>query len=282
MISSIPDASGALDFILSEPPDLVIVEKGLDAGMARLIIQSLKFNLNMGHLPILLYVPQREEANPPDWKDYPVDDFFGPSTGIGEIILRVTLALDRAERTRDANPLTHLPGNTSILKRIQQILDQGLEASVAYADLDNFKPYNDLYGFARGDEVLRMLARILVNVVGENVGREGFVGHVGGDDFVFIVPPESAETVCRLVLSGFESLIPAFFNPETLEAGCFVGTDRKGSSETFPLTALSIAVVPCRAGRFKHYGEVAAAAAQVKKAVKAIQGNAYLIDRRGA
>jgi len=198
------------------------------------------------------------------------------------VITRIDLALQRAHRVADNNPLTKLPGNSSILKTIQTMLEGDEPCAVAYVDIDNFKPYNDRYGFSRGDEVIRMVSRILVNVIQEHAGTKGFVGHVGGDDFVFIVPIDQAEDISAEILTNFSALIPLFLDEEDMEAGCFTSKDRLGNIKTFPLTSLSIAVVPCEPGRYSHYGEVASTAAALKKEVKALSGNNYLIDRRAS
>ncbi|NDY42197.1 diguanylate cyclase [Dissulfurirhabdus thermomarina] len=276
------DLARALDNILNDPPDLLMLEKGLAEGVELDIIRSLKENLQLAFLPILLVVERMELAVGLDWDAYAVDDILSAKATVEEVIARVELALARMRRVADNNPLTKLPGNSSILKTIQGVLDAGAPMAVGYVDIDNFKPYNDRYGFSRGDEVIRMLARILVNVVDEAAGEDGFVGHVGGDDFVFVVPLEAAERVCRETIRNFDRLIPLFLDEPDLEAGCFVAADRRGNRCEFPLTSVSIAVVVNADGRYSHYGEVAAVAAQLKKKVKAETGSAYLVDRRVA
>ncbi len=275
-----PDMARALEGLLNDPPDLLIIQRDLPQHLDRDVIQALKNNLQLALLPILLVIDDKDLTGGIDWNQYPVDDLISVHSPIEEVLTRVELALARMHRVADNNPLTMLPGNSSILKTIQGFLERGLERAVAYVDIDNFKPYNDRYGFSRGDEVIRMVARVLVNVIQESSGPDGFVGHVGGDDFVFAVPLEKAEEVCEEILRNFSALISLFLDEEDLEAGCFISTDRQGDRRTFPLTSLSIAVIPCEKGRFSHYGEVAAVAAQVKKKVKSMPGNNYLIDRR--
>lgn len=274
------DLSRTLENLLNDPPDILVIQRNLSQGLDKLVIQALKNNLQLVLFPILLVISERDLATGIDWNDYPVDDLISDQATLDEIIMRIDLALARSHRVADNNPLTRLPGNSSILKNIQGILDAGPPKAVAYVDIDNFKPYNDRYGFARGDEVIRMVARVLVNVVQEKVGTEGFVGHVGGDDFVFTTPAEAIEAVCQQIIKNFSALIPLFLDEEELEAGCFAGVDRKGRRQSFPLTSVSIAVVLCTGGRYRHYGEVAAVAAQLKKQVKKLAGSNYFIDRR--
>ncbi len=276
------DVAKALEAILSDPPDLLIIEKGLERSLDREVISALKNNLQLALMPIILVVSERDIATGLDWDSYQVDDIVSSQATVEELLTRIELSLARSHRVADNNPLTKLPGNSSILKSIQNMLDQGQGHAVCYVDIDNFKPYNDKYGFSRGDEVIRMVGRILVNVVQEHCGNEGFVGHVGGDDFVFHVPKEEAEPVCQDVIKSFSALIPLFLDEEDLEKGYFTSKDRQGNTRTFPLTSLSIAVVPCEKGRYSHYGEVAATAARLKKKVKALDGSNYFIDRRSA
>jgi len=276
------DVAKALEAILSDPPDILIIEKGLDRSLDREVISALKNNLQLALMPILLVVSERDIATGLDWNCYSVDDIVSNQATVEELLTRIELSLARSHRVADNNPLTKLPGNSSILKSIQNMLDEKKAHAVCYVDIDNFKPYNDKYGFSRGDEVIRMVGRILVNVVQEHCGNSGFVGHVGGDDFVFHVPIEKCEKVCQDVISNFSALIPLFLDEEDIERGFFTSRDRQGETREFPLTTLSIAVVPCEPGRYDHYGEVAATAAKLKKKVKALEGSNYFIDRRKA
>ncbi len=271
----------AMDELLADPPDLVIIQKDLPNDLSKGVIQTIKNDLQMALMPVILVVSEQDlMAGGLDWNIYPVDDIIDLDAKIEELITRIELALARTHRVADNNPLTKLPGNSSILKNIQEVINSKAAKSVGYVDIDNFKPYNDRYGFARGDEVIRMVARVLVNVVKEFCGNDGFVGHIGGDDFVFIVPTNKVEAVCKNIIKHFDSLITVFLDEDDLKAGCFVSKDRKGRIQRFPLTSLSIAVVPLDGDRFKHYGEVTVVAAQVKKKVKQFPGSNFLIDRR--
>ncbi len=268
----------AAETILTHPPHLLIIQYDLDKRLVYDLITALKNNLYLAFLPIILVLPPG--IHHIDWESYPVDDFVKKDVSIEELTARVELAFARSHRLADNNPLTGLPGNTSILKFIQEKLDHGEEVAIAYVDLDHFKPFNDRYGFARGDEILRVLARLLVNIVGIKAGACGFVGHIGGDDFVFICPKDLVEPICREIIENFERLIPNFLDEQDLAKGCFISKDREGRVCKFPFPTISIAVVVNDGGRFKHYGEVASVAAQLKNYVKKISGSNFFIDRR--
>ncbi|MGB9712820.1 MAG: diguanylate cyclase [Dissulfurimicrobium sp.] len=275
------DVQAAVEDIVNDPPDLLIMQKGLPNDLDKTVIQALKDSLQLALLPIILCISRQDLTSGMDWGEYRVDDIIFTDASLREINARIGLALERTKRVADNNPLTKLPGNSSILRYIQEVLDARLSVAISYVDIDNFKPYNDLYGFSRGDEVIRMVARILVNAVREMAGAKGFVGHIGGDDFVFSTPIEIVRDVCEKIIDDFSALIPLFLDEKDIDAGCFVGIDRRGEKVTFPLTSLSIAVVRCMPGRYSHYGEVAETAAQLKHKVKGMPGSVYLIDRRG-
>jgi len=271
----------AVAVILDDPPDLLLVEKGFAGDGDTQLIRAVNACLQKANIPVLLAVERQELVTELDWQCYPVDDLLLTPFTPQELLARLTLAEARMVRVFDNNPLSRLPGNTSIIRAIQHTLESGRDAAICYVDIDNFKPYNDRYGFARGDEVILMVARIVVNVI-EEMAREGsFVGHVGGDDYVFIVDADKAEAVCARIIKNFEQVRNMFLSPEDIAAGGFVGKDRQDRETRFGLLSLSIAVVTTGGGKFRHYGEVSAAASQVKHYVKKLEGSNYLIDRRG-
>jgi len=265
--------------VLFNLPDLLLVTESLKPELVHDLVFALKCDLSLATLPIILIV-EPGKLRHIRWQDYFVDDFLCEGASEEEVVSRVELAFVRAERLADNNPLTGLPGNTSILRKIEEVIRSEEKWAVGYVDLDNFKPFNDAYGFSRGDEVIRMLARILVTTVELYAGPRGFVGHIGGDDFVFVVPLEVAEKVAREVIQKFDQLIVNFVDPADRERGCLITTDRQGVLCRMPWPSVSIALVPVWKDRFHHYGEVAAVAAQLKHYVKKVPGSTYLVDRR--
>ncbi|OGQ99779.1 MAG: diguanylate cyclase response regulator [Deltaproteobacteria bacterium RIFOXYD12_FULL_50_9] len=270
----------AVSQILEDPPDFLIVESGFDGKGDVELIRTAKSCLQKTNMPIFLIAPE-PLAIRLDWQQYPVDDIIVPPFSSAILLARISLAEARMNRVFDNNPLSKLPGNTSILRAIQKTIISQEGYGICYLDLDNFKPYNDHYGFFRGDEVLIMTARLIVNVVDE-YGREGsFVGHVGGDDFVFIVREERIKAVCEKLLGNFETVKNMFIDKADIAAGGIFGKDRQGRKERFDLLSISIAVVVNSSTRkFKHYGEVSEAASQLKSYVKSLMGSNYVIDRR--
>ena len=181
---------------------------------------------------------------------------------------------------RRVSPLTGLPGNVQIHAELKKRILRKEPFSVLYLDLDNFKAYNDVYGFLKGDEIIEFTAETIVNMVHSNELENTFVGHIGGDDFVAIVPGTNCEELCQNILSYFDSNVGKFFTPEDLEKGYIEVANRKGVIEQFPLTSLSIGVVEADKGRFKNILEIGEVGAQVKHVAKTIMGSSYAIDRR--
>ena len=272
----------ALDVIYSDPPDLIIVDELLHEEDWKALCHRIKGDTVFGHLPIVL-VLHGEGLDPViDWNQLPVDDYLNKPLMPSEILSRFALIFARATRVRDANPLTRLPGNYSITKEIDDCIHRAQPFSIAYADLDNFKSYNDKYGFLRGDEIIKITARIVTNSVRRLRLPHAFVGHVGGDDFVFIVPPERMEGVCREIIAHFDLVVGDFYDEDDRRRGFIESKNRKGEEETFPFVSLSIAVVTNEYRPIRHIGQVSAIAAEVKKHVKSMSGSNYYKDKRGS
>jgi PleD family two-component response regulator len=180
----------------------------------------------------------------------------------------------------DNNPLTHLPGNNTIVQMIQQAVDQGDDVAVLYTDLDNFKAYNDAYGFNDGDDVILFNAETLQTVLRVVCGGEGFLGHVGGDDFVMLLPADRLQEAGREIAARFDRGVPAFYRDEDIERGWIEAEDRLGNRTRFPLMSISMGAVLLSQRPFRLHVEVAEVCAEVKHKAKSIPGSNLFIDRR--
>ena len=180
----------------------------------------------------------------------------------------------------DASPLTRLPGNFAIERVLDERLKRGEKFAFCYADLDNFKPFGDHYGYAKGSELLRITGDLIYAAVKAHGDADGFVGHVGGDDFVMVVSTERAAPVCEAVIQSFDAEVVKHFSPEDLKAGGIKGCDRYGVHRFFPVTTISIAVIICGGDEYASAVDIARAAAEVKDSVKETPGSSYLISRQ--
>ncbi len=267
-------SSTALGAFYSDPPDLIIVDFSSPCTGCREMLLTVRSDSFFSPIPIIGIFPISAEQE--SWTDFPLDDFISQPISFSELFSRITLSLTRIKRIFDNNPLTRLPGNTSIQRAIEESM--GWPLAVCYVDINHFKPYNDVYGFSHGDEVIRMLARIISNTVREAGG--GFCGHVGGDDFVFIVPRERAEQVCKTVIAHFDQIVQTLFDEPTKQKGYYLAHNRKGEEEHIPLLAVSIAIVPMDYSGITHAARVAEVAADLKKLAKQNNGSSYVTERR--
>jgi len=272
----------AIEHLFNDPPDLLVVDNRLSDIPGREVANLVKSENVYRQLPVVMCVDPVDVEEPWNWNTIEVDDFLVRPFNPSEVRDRINLTLCRAMRALDANPLSKLPGNTSIIQRIQQLIDSGEDFALAYCDLDYFKSYNDKYGFSRGDEVLMMSARLIVNTIRSYQGVHSFVGHVGGDDFVFILPPDKVEGACKRIIAAFDDIVPHFYDPEDRQRGNITSVDREGNTKVFPLMAISLAVVVNTDGQIQHYGEVSSIAMGLKKKAKEDPKSSYVIDQRKA
>jgi GGDEF domain-containing protein len=272
--------TSALEFLFSDPPDLLVVDDRLPDLAGTELIRLIKSENVYRQLPVVLCLAGEKPLEDVDFSTLEIDDFLvkplSPAVAKGRLIL----AYHRSTRELDASPLTKLPGNTSIIHKIQDLIDRREDFALAYIDLDHFKSFNDKYGFSRGDEVLLMTARVIVNSIRGFMGASTFVGHVGGDDFVFIVPPDKAESACQQIIDNFDSIVPHFYDQEDRTRGAIHSVDRQGLAQVFPLMAISIAVVINRDGRLKHFGEASQIVMNLKKEAKKNPKSCYVLDKR--
>lgn len=207
-------------------------------------------------------------------KNKPVDKIAGLKLGadeyvtkpfdVEELITRVDSILKRTGHILSANPLTELPGNISIMQDVHQRLKNKEKFAFIYLDIDNFKAYNDKYGFEKGDEVIKFTAGIMK----QGIGGDDFVGHIGGDDFILICNAEKSEIICQEIVDLFDKKIPQFYDIKDRERGFIIEKDRRGKIQEFPLMTLSIGITTNESEEMNHYGKIVEAATEMKKYAK--------------
>ena len=193
---------------------------------------------------------------------------------------RLETLLRRSDRDTMVHPSTRLPGAVEIEAEISRLLEANARFAVCYADLDHFKEFNDRYSYHEGDRVIRILARILHDVVTGISPDDSFVGHIGGDDFIFIVPPSAVTEACSEIVSIFDALAPFQYSEHDRRAGYFFGKDRRGQLHRVPLMTVSIGVVTNERRHFTHAAQVSELATEMKSYAKTLPGSVFTIDRR--
>lgn len=232
------------------------------------------------NLPIIMLTALDETESVVKGLRTGADDYMIKPFEIEELLARVEIHLRRSERDINVNPLTNLPGNPQIERVIIDRIAQRVPMAVMYIDLTNFKPYNDEYGWLKGDLVIKMLAQHIITVLREWGSKSDFVGHIGGDDFIVVSVPERAEKIGAEITSRFDASIRRFYREEDRARGYIQTLDRQGKPFRAPLVTVSIAIVTNKYRPFEHLGQVAAMAADVKKYVKSLPGSHYAFDRR--
>ena len=208
------------------------------------------------------------------------DEVLTPVFGAEEQRARLDVLLTRTERDVSVHPSTRLPGTNEIEREIKRRMESGQLFAVCYADLDNFKEYNDRYSYNDGDRVIFVLSRILHDVVKGTCGANGFVGHIGGDDFILVLPLEMVAPCASEIINVFDTLILFQYSEQDRRAGYFFGKDRRGQLHKVPFMTLSIGVVTNERRRFTHPAQVSELATEMKSYAKTLPGSVFVVDRR--
>lgn len=212
--------------------------------------------------------------------DAGADEVLSPATPASEGRVRLDAMLRSAERDVRVHPSTRLPGAPEIEGEITRRIALDEPFAVCYADLDHFKEYNDRYSYFEGDRVIRLLARILHDVVRGICPDDGFVGHIGGDDFIFVVPLRDAREISQEIITIFDALVPYQYSEQDRKAGYFFGKDRRGQLHRVPLMTLSIGIVTNERRTFAHAAQVSELATEMKSYAKTLPGSLFVVDRR--
>jgi diguanylate cyclase (GGDEF)-like protein len=208
------------------------------------------------------------------------DDYIVKPFQAKQLLAHVEAVLRRREIGIDANPLTRLPGNTSILRRLERLIGSQEPFAALYTDLNDFKGYNDRYGFLKGDEVIKFTAQCLLDANQKVSQGRDFVGHVGGDDFVLVTTPDRMWPLAESVIQVFDQGIRQFYTPEDAEKGYIETVDRQEKPVRHRVIGIAIAVVTNLKRKILQVGEVSQIAAELKHHVKSLGGSRFMVDRR--
>ena len=267
-----------IDIALKSIPSLIIInEDAIDRDVIE-ICRRIRKDENNTITPVIVVSSNGSREHRMKILNESIEYFIKKPVDEGYLYYTVKNLSRLLSTNRRMSPLTGLPGNVQIQAELKKCLLKNEDFSVLYFDLDNFKAYNDSYGFLKGDEIIKFTANIITNSI-HNFGG-GFVGHIGGDDFIAIVESIDVERICKEIIFYFDHSIKKFYTDKDAEEGYIEIENRKGMIEKFPLTSISIAVVVAEKGRFNNILEIGDVSAQIKHAVKSVMGSSYAIDRR--
>jgi GGDEF domain-containing protein len=278
-IVQVHEMGNLMALALRSRPRVVVFDARQSAGMVFDVLRHLKADSYTGVVPAAVVTSGDFSL---------IDAAFGAGADevvhlqqpAGERHVRLDAMLRRSDRDLYVHPSTRLPGAVEIEAEIGRRLALGVPFATCYADLDHFKEFNDRYSYYEGDRVIRILAQILHDVVKGVCFENGFIGHIGGDDFIFIIPLPFVEVVCGEIVSVFDTLIPYQYSEEDRRAGYFFGKDRRGQLHRVPLMTVSIGVVTNERRFFTHAAQVSALATEMKSYAKTLSGSVFSIDRR--
>ena len=270
----------ALDKVQQVMPDLIITDYMMPVMNGREFANALKKDILLRNIPVIMLTGKGEVKDRVEGIEAGADDYLVKPFDPDELLARIKMILRRTERSLDANPLTHLPGNTSIIEELQKNINQKNIFAVGYADLDKFKAYNDYYGFEKGDEVIRTVARVIIAAVRSVAGDNAFVGHIGGDDFVFIADDNLMDTIAQKIVQEFDKKVPSFYTEEDFQTGRIISKDRQGKEQNFGLLSVSIAIVGSAPQQIKHVAQISEIGAELKQYAKSLEGSNFVRDKR--
>ena len=276
---SVPE--NELGTVLKNIPSLIIInEDSLEKQNAIEICRIIKKDDDNSITPIIVLSSQKEHEHRIELLNLGIIHYIKHPIDEEYLYYTIQNILKLIYINRRVSPLTGLPGNVQIQAEIKKHFVSNKTFAMIYLDLDNFKAYNDLYGFLKGDEIIKFTAKTIIKNIHSATYDESFVGHIGGDDFVAIIPEIDYDQICQNIIADFDANVLKYFTEEDIEKGFMEVENRKGVIEQFPLTSISIGVVEVKKGRFANVLEIGEAGAGVKHLAKTVQGSTYVIDRR--
>ncbi|MBL8045471.1 MAG: response regulator [Anaerolineales bacterium] len=265
------------------PPDLVICNASLPDMDGVQFCRMMLDDNRTRPVPIMLMADQAQPRQIVEALEIGADDYLCKPFDYAELVARAKAHIRRAQLKPAINPLSGLPGNLIIEQEIRRLTGPNAAPfAVLYIDLNNFKSYNDVYGFPAGDEVLRLLANVITSAVTELGNPNDLVGHVGGDDFVSLSTPDRADAVAQRIIADFDRQVPELYTPLDRRRGYITAKDRQGIIRKFPLVGVVIAIVHNEHRPITSHWEVGEIGAELKSFAKTRGGSSYVRDKRRA
>jgi diguanylate cyclase (GGDEF)-like protein len=270
----------ALEMARVHLPDVIILDVMMPGMDGYEVTRRLRAHYRTRHIPILLVTAKGEEDDKLEGFQGGANDYIVKPWSKRELLQRVVNHLDWATKQRAVNPLTGLPGGVSILAERQRRMEAGQPFAQMVLDIDFFKAFNDRYGFPRGDVAIRTVAETITRVVDEDGNPEGFVGHVGGDDFIVLTAPDNAESLAERIKEALEAEFAKLYEEEDRQRGSVRVRNRRHEFEDFPLMSVTIALASSTDFEGLHLAQLDDALTELKTLGKGMQGSVVVSERR--
>jgi diguanylate cyclase (GGDEF)-like protein len=277
---AVNDGNDAHDAAVEWRPDIILLDLMLGDTTGDQILTTLRADFRTRLIPVVFLTVRDSLQDKVEHLLAGADDYVTKPFVAEELIARLRAVMSRSTSARELSPLTGMSGNSDILREISRRLAQQERFAVLYPDIDSFKSYNDHYGFLRGDDVIKTLATIILEVLEQNFSPQHFAGHVGGDDFVVLTDPNMAETLASEITRRFDAATPALYDPVDRLQGWIESKERSGGTLRSPLVSVSIGIVNAEPGSYTSAAALAARAAEVKGVAKRMPGSKWVLDRR--
>ena len=277
---AVNDGNAAHDAAVEWRPDIILLDLMLGDTTGDQILATLRADFRTRLIPVVFLTVRDSLKDKVEHLLAGADDYVTKPFVPEELIARLRAVMSRSTTARELSPLTGMSGNSDILREISRRLAQHERFAVLYPDIDSFKSYNDHYGFLRGDDVIKTLATIILEVLEQNYSPQHFAGHVGGDDFVVLTDPNLAERLASEITHRFDTATPALYDPADRLQGWIESKERSGGTLRSPLVSVSIGIVIAEPGSYASAAALAARAAEVKGVAKRMPGSKWVLDRR--
>ena len=263
-----------------QPPALVLLDVMMPGMDGLTTLKHLRNDPPTASVPVVMLTAKSLAQDRVRGLDLGADDYITKPFAVEELVARIRTVIRRSEQMRDVSPLTGLPGNFRIAAELERRVAEREPLAVVHGDLDNFKAFNDHYGFMRGDTVIKYTAQVLTDAARASGDPTAFIGHVGGDDFIALVHPNVAERFCEHVIQTFDDGILDFYDTTDAVQGYIEVADRRGERHAFPIASFSMGVVTNQHRTIASEWEASAIASEMKEFAKRSPGSTYAIDRR--
>ena len=259
-------------------PALMIVDITLPGIDGFSVVEQLRADLKTAHIPIIMLSASHETRHKVRAFECGVDDYLTKPFSVEELLARIRARMHARENY--LSPLTGLPAGKRIEQAITQQLESGGQWALIYFDLDNFKAYNDTYGFVQGNYLIELMAQIAADCLREEGAPDDFLGHIGGDDFLIVTTPDRVVLLCEGVMRRWDAESRALYAPADLTRGTLEALDRQGRPQSFPLVGVSLGIVTNERRPITTIEEISQTAAEVKAKAKSSPGSGYYLDQR--